>query len=148
MEKEVKTNKQNKLLYVLCILTFIGSSFGLIVSILSIININLIDFVIDIPGYTSLKTNTKDAHFLYPVFKALFNITSLLGAFYMLKLRKIGFFIYSISQIILPSLSFAFFDYPLFHTFSIALPAYIFGVAFILLYALHLKDMKNNAIRE
>lgn len=143
-----KEKSPHGLLYILCILTFIGSGFGFIVSILSIVNIDYINFIEEIPGYTSLKTNTIDAHFLYPISKTIFYITSLLGALYMLKLKIKGFYIYSISQLILPTLSFIFFDYPLLHTFSIALPSYIFGIAFIMLYALHIKDMKKYSIAE
>jgi len=56
---------KNNLLGTLCLLTFIGSGFGLSVSLLSIININFIQFAQNIIGYTSVQTNIQDANFSF-----------------------------------------------------------------------------------
>lgn len=136
--------KRHWLLPVLCFMTFIGSGFGFVISVLSLIDINLIRFVTQIPTYTSVLTNIADAHFAYSIFKALLYFLSIYGAWLMLKNQKKGFFYYLIAQLALPLISFFFFPYPFYQTFAIVLPEYIFAFAFIGLYSLHLNNMQTN----
>jgi hypothetical protein len=137
--------KRHWLLPVLCIMTCIGSGFGLLISVLSLIDIQLIKFVIQIPSYTSVATNIADAHFSYSLVKILLFSLSIAGAYYMLKLKKRGFFMYVAAQLLLPLISFVFLPYPLFQIFTIVIPEFIFAFAFIALYALHLGSMKGSA---
>ncbi len=139
--------KRHWILTVICILTFIGSGFGLLVSVLSLINTDLILFIKNIPLYTSVATHIRDTHFSYSIFKAVLFIFSILGALYMWKLKKRGFYIYSASQILLPLISFFFFPYPKFQILTIIIPEYIFAFAFIALYALHLGSMTSGSVK-
>lgn len=131
------------LLRFLCILTFIGSGFGALISTLSLIDLGLISFTKEIPGYTSIVTNSFDAGFFYIIVKLILYSASILSAILIWKLKISGYFIYIAAQLLLPSISFFFFPYPVFHTFSIVLPELIFAVAFILLYSLHLDLLKK-----
>ena len=133
--------KRHWLLPILCIMTFLGSGFGLFISILSIIDIQLIRFIIQIPSYTSVATNIADAHFSYSIVKILLYSLSIAGAWYMFLLKKRGFFMYMAAQLLLPLISFLFLPYPMFQIVSIVIPEFIFAFAFIALYALHLGSM-------
>ncbi len=135
--------KRHWLLPVLCILTFIGSGFGILVSVLSLIDMDLLRFTINIPTYTSVITNIADSHYSYSIVSTILYFVSIIGAIYMWNLRKKGFFIYSLAQLALPTMSFFYFPYPLAHTFSILIPNYIFAIAFIAMYSLHLKSMNT-----
>lgn len=139
-----KLKKRHWLLPALCILTCIGSGFGLFISILSLINLDLIRFIINIPTFTSVATNIADSHFSYSIVRGILYVLSITGALYMWKLKKKGFFIYTASQLLLPLISFFYFPYPLMQTATIVIPDYIFAVAFIALYSLHLSSMRSN----
>jgi len=139
-----KKNKRHWLLPVLCVMTFIGSGFGLIVSLLSLIHTDYIRFITQIPTYTSVATNIADAHFAYSIIKAALYCLSIIGAWLMLKSNKKGFYFYGAAQLLLPLISFIFFPYPLLQTATIVLPEYIFAIAFIALYSLHLSSMKSS----
>jgi len=138
-----KDKKRHWLLPVLCIMTFIGSGFGLLIAVLSAVDIQLIQFVMKIPGYTSVVSNVADTHFTYELAKIVLYAFSIFGAYQMLHLKKRGFVFYSVAQVLLPIISFFFFSYPFFQTFTIVLPEFIFGFAFIALYALHLGSMSS-----
>jgi len=143
----MKTKNSNLLLLrILCSLTFIGSGFGALVSILSLINLELISFTKELPGYTSVVTNSFDAGSFYIVIKLVLYSASIISAVLIWKLKISGYFIYTASQLLLPAISFIFFPYPVFHTFSIVLPELIFAIAFILLYSLHLDILKKSKI--
>ncbi len=135
---------KNNLLGTLCLLTFIGSGFGLSVSLLSIININFIQFAQNIIGYTSVQTNTQDANFsfVYIIVKGILYAFVLYSAYLMFYKKAKGFFLYIIGQFLLIVISFIFFPYPLLEILSIVIPEIIFSIAFILLYALHFKSME------
>ncbi len=133
--------KRRWLLTVLCFLTFTGSSFALVVYVLSLIDIKLIVFISEIPFYTSEPTNIENTTLLYRITKIILFVLSITGAFYMLKLKIIGFFIYSFAQLLLPSVYFFFLTYQFIYIFTLAIPEYIFSIAFIGLYSLHLNSM-------
>jgi hypothetical protein len=140
-----KDNKRHWILTILCIMTFIGSGFGIVVSVLAVIDLDLIRFIRNIPFYTSVITHIGDSNFSYSIIKGLLNILSLSGAIYMWNLRKRGFYFYSAAQLLLPVISFIFFPYPLKQILTIVIPEYIFAFAFIALYALHLNSMKRSS---
>jgi hypothetical protein len=143
-----KDKKRHWLLPVLCFMTFIGSGFGLLVALLSVIDIQLIEFVMKVPGYTSVVANIADTHFSYGIAKIILYSLSIFGAYQMLLLKKRGFVFYSAAQILLPVISFFFFRYPIFQIFTIVIPEFIFGVAFIALYALHLRHMNSGKVAQ
>ncbi len=142
-----KEKKRHWLLPVLCYMTFVGSGFGLLIALLSVVDIRLVQFVMKIPGYTSVVTNITDTHFSYGIVKIVLYSASIFGALLMLKRKRRGFIYYSSSQILLPAISFFFFKYPFFQTFTIIIPEIIFGFAFIALYALHLGSMTAGKIK-
>jgi len=89
----------------LCVLTFIGSGFSLLSQLLSPI---MIPFVLEYFqgsafGSTPGVLESYEQMAATPVWKfyltALFCATSILGAIYMLKMKKIGFHIYAVSQL-------------------------------------------------
>jgi len=141
-----KERKRHWLLPVLCIMTFIGSGFGLVISLLSLINTGLIRFITQIPTFTSVATHIADAHFTYSIVKGLLYAFSIYGAALMFHNKRKGFFIYLFAQLMLPLISFFFLPYPKFQIATIVLPEFIFAIAFIALYSLHLGSMKKNNI--
>jgi hypothetical protein len=132
-----KTNKRPELLTVLCILTFIGSGLAAFSNL--IISLNY-DSFIEIVQSEELTFPGVDLFLLLEVeffiISFIFYSVSLFGAIQMWKLKKIGFHIYTVAQIILliipsiysPSLEFPFLGL-------------IITVLFIVLYAKNLKYM-------
>lgn len=127
----------------LCILTFIGSGFGLLGNLLYV-------FVAkDLASYPSPFSNPMFEEMLLKMAEvepwkyavlALLSALSILGAVFMLYMKKHGFHMYSAAQILLLFLS------PLLMLNSIN-PGFwsiIFTVLFIGLYALHYKKMTWN----
>ncbi|MCK4360899.1 MAG: hypothetical protein KAV70_04065 [Bacteroidales bacterium] len=132
-----KTNKRPEFLSVLCILTFIGSGLAAFSNL--IISLNYDSFIeiaqseeLTFPGidlFLSLKVD-------FFIISFIFYSVSLFGAIQMWKLKKIGFHIYTVAQIILliipsifaPSLEFPFLGL-------------LITVLFIVLYAKNLKYM-------
>ncbi len=136
--------KRHWILPVLCILTFLGSGFGFLISILSLVNIEFILFIKQIPTYTSVITHITDSHYSYSIVKAFLFAFSIAGAFFMLKGKLKGFFIYLIAQSLLLVISFFYFPYPTMQTLTIVVPEIIFTIAFFGLYSLHIPYLKQS----
>ena len=132
-------SKRPTLLTVLCILTFIGSGMnlfsGLVIS-------GFYDVFVEIAREFSKKFNIPGIDLLLetkPLFflvTAIFYAGSLAGAIFMIQLKKIGFHIYTIFQILLILAPMYFM-----HLASPDLPALLFSGLFILLYSMNLKFM-------
>jgi hypothetical protein len=101
-ETQFEENKRPSFLTFLCILTFIGSGLSLLTNLFApIFASSLVEIV--------RQSAFQEAAGVYeqmaatPIWQfyllALFCATSILGAIYMLKMKKIGFHIYVISQI-------------------------------------------------
>ena len=98
-----------ELLKILCILTFIGSGLSLISNTIMFFSIDIIrsyyengnfDFLAESMDLTALELliNVNSSYFL---FQALIFALSVYGAYLMWNLKKIGFHIYTIAQIVL-----------------------------------------------
>lgn len=127
------------LLTVLCILTFIGSGMNLFSSLFIA---GFYDLFVEVareiaekfklPGIDMLL-ETKPIFFLVT---GLFYAGSLTGAVLMMRLKKAGFHVYTIFQILLILAPMYFM-----HVASPGIPELLFAGLFILLYSMNLKSM-------
>jgi hypothetical protein len=127
------------LLTVLCILTFIGSGMNLFSSL---VIAGFYDMFVEIAKEFSTKFNIPGIELLlemkpvYFLVSGLFYIGSLTGAILMLRMKKTGFHIYTISQILLILAPMYFMNLP-----GPGLPELLFSGLFIILYSMNLKFM-------
>jgi hypothetical protein len=139
-ETATETNpKRPVLLTILCILTFVGSGLNLVSSFLISVFYNTFQTVagdiskaFDLPAMDMIL-NAKPPFFLVSSF--LYALSTF-GAFEMWKLRKRGFHLYAVSQILLVMMPMYF--------FKLSLPSFpdiIFSGIFIILYSANLKHM-------
>ncbi len=132
-----KTNKRPELLTVICILTFIGSGLAAFSNL--IISLNY-DSLIEIVQNEELTLPVVDFFLMLKVeffiISFIFYSASLFGSIQMWKLKKIGFHIYTVAQIVLliiPSIFFPSLEFPFL--------GLLITVLFIVLYAKNLKYM-------
>ena len=127
------------LLTVLCILTFIGSGMNLFSSL---VIAGFYDVFVEVAQEFSKKFNIPGIDLLLetkPLFflvTALFYAGSLAGAILMMRLKKSGFHVYTIFQILLVLAPMYFM-----HLASPGFPEMLFSGLFILLYSMNLKFM-------
>lgn len=166
MENPFETNqlKRPTFLTVLCILTFIGSGWGVLSQLFSLLFTNLVDVsaqteqlntMMDnmesgagtsfLSGILSSSQEVMQATMMHAksiaVISLVLFLLSLCGAILMFSLRRIGFYIYTVAQLLL------LFVVPYFAGFSMIvvmgmLFSALFTVVFIILYALNLKAMR------
>ena len=166
MENPFETNqlKRPTFLTVLCILTFIGSGWGVLSQLFSLLFTNLVDVsaqteqlntMMDnmesgagtsfLSGILSSSQEVMQATMMHAksiaVISLVLSLLSLCGAILMFSLRRIGFYIYTVAQLLL------LFVVPYFAGFSMLvvmgmLFSALFTVVFIILYALNLKAMR------
>ena len=166
MENPFETNqlKRPTFLTVLCILTFIGSGWGVLSQLFSLLFTNLVDVsaqteqlntMMDnmesgagtsfLSGILSSSQEVMQATMMHAksiaVISLVLSLLSLCGAILMFSLRRIGFYIYTVAQLLL------LFVVPYFAGFSMIvvmgmLFSAVFTVVFIILYALNLKAMR------
>ncbi len=126
-----KSPKRPQLLSILCILTFIGSGFGVIGFLMVAIN-----FEATIEALKVLYAEMPEANFILEAPRDFFLVSfllsafSLLGAVMMWNLRKIGFHIYTASQLIylvVPLIYFGGETNPLFNIMLTALFVYLYA---------------------
>lgn len=133
-EQKVEITEQKKrpqLLSILCILTFIGSGFGVFGFLMVTIN-----FEATIAALKVLYAEMPEASFMLEAPRDFFLVSfllsafSLLGAIMMWNLRKIGFHIYTSSQLvylIVPLIYFGGETNPLFNIMLTALFVYLYA---------------------
>jgi hypothetical protein len=131
--------KRPTLLTVLCILTFIGSGMNLFSGL---VIAGFYDVFVEVaqefgkrfnlPGI-DLLLETKPLFFLVT---AIFYAGSLAGAILMMQLKKIGFHVYTVFQILLILAPMYFM-----HLASPGIPELLFSGLFVLLYSMNLKFM-------
>lgn len=166
MENPFETNqlKRPTFLTVLCILTFIGSGWGVLSQLFSLLFTNLVDVsaqteqlntmmdnmesgagISFLSGILSSSQEVMQATMMHAksiaVISLVLSLLSLCGAILMFSLRRIGFYIYTVAQLLL------LFVVPYFAGFSMIvvmgmLFSALFTVVFIILYALNLKAMR------
>lgn len=133
--------KRPKFLTVLCILTFIFTGLGCLSSIITPLMSGLVkEYIITAPNYDealmaeSLKV--IDAGWGYYMLNLALTLGSMTGAILMWKMRKNGFHFYAISNLAI------LFVPTLFLGIAISWVAIFMSVAFIGMYAVHIKFMK------
>jgi hypothetical protein len=134
-------NRRPPSLTMLCVLTFIGSGsaffsnlfFGIFYYQLPEAFEQLKKNGMIFPGMEMIKFLPRQ----YFIYTSLLSAISLLGAIQMWKLKKIGFHFYTASQLFLIILSMIFIG------ISVSSGTTFLTIAFILLYAMNLKFMKN-----
>lgn len=119
-------SKRPTFLTVLCILTFIGSGLGLLFSLLGLVAAGAVEsFASSIPGMSEVAG--------LGLVRTLINVVliggSLYGAIMMFQLKKLGFYIYAVANVVLLILGFG-------------IVALIITGGFIAMYAVNLKAMK------
>ncbi|MCD4678959.1 MAG: hypothetical protein K8S00_01100 [Bacteroidales bacterium] len=137
IEPQEHQPKRPELLTILCVLSFIGSGLGSFSNLIITLSYSSIVEIysssgIDIPGMEEMLSGGRTFFTLSFIIQML----SFIGVLNMWKLNKIGFHIYSISQIlilILPSFFIPELDFPII--------AILFTAVFIILYASMLKHM-------
>jgi hypothetical protein len=135
------TPQRPTMLTVLCILTFIGSGMNLFSSL---VIAGFYDLFVEIAQEFATKFSIPGIEILLetrPLFflvTAIFYAGSLTGAIMMLRLKKIGFHIYTISQILLVIAPMYFM-----HLAGPGLPELLFSGLFVLLYSTNLKFMSS-----
>lgn len=144
----MKKRKRPWILIGLCVLSMGGGLLGVLIGVLSIIDIEMIKFFGRIPGYASIFSLTNEAHFLYPYVKIILYGISFTGALYILKLRKTGFYMYAAAQIILLIIPYLMWSSIPVYTFFADLPDMIFTFAFIGAYMLYLPYMNPKQDQE
>jgi hypothetical protein len=132
--------KRPTLLTVICILTFIGSGMNLFSSL---VIAGFYDLFVEMATEFAEKFNLPGMEMItsatpsFFLFSALFYAGSLAGAILMMNLRKVGFHVYTIAQILLIIAPMYFMGMK-----SPGIPDMVFSGLFILLYAMNLKVMK------
>ncbi len=130
MEEQVQvenqtTNQRPVFLTVLCILTFIGSGLALLFTLIGLIAAEAIESMMSsFPMPTGASAGPLKSIILLILFGA-----SLYGAILMWQLKRIGFYLYTIAQVIILILGFG-------------ILSLIFTAAFIIMYGVNLKYME------
>lgn len=158
LDKEISDNtgpvQRPVFLTVLCILTFVGAGFAILTSLFSVFTMGQLE-----QGMRAMDETFSDSKigvdfgnsyrwtkisYVLNLFGALLCLT---GALFMFKLKKIGFYIYIVGQILPLFGSFMTMNSMLKGVFaSFGMIAMVFGmlfpIAFIIMYGLNLKHMK------
>lgn len=146
------------LLTVLCVLTFIGSGLGLMGNLMSMFIAPFMDFLdpsMFNEAFSHLGNNPGDKFveemlnvailameniFTISLLKFIFSALGIVGAFYMFKLKKIGFYIYIAAQVGFLAIGPLTLGWNLVVSMSIFFSGF-FSLLFIALYAINLKHM-------
>jgi hypothetical protein len=106
-ETQFEENKRPGFLTFLCILTFIGSGLSLLTQLLMPVTAPMtLEYMqgtsfADMPGVLDAYEQLVAMPVWQFYMMAFFYATSLIGAIYMLKMKRIGFHIYAISQLLI-----------------------------------------------
>ncbi|MDE5611973.1 MAG: hypothetical protein K2I90_08165 [Odoribacter sp.] len=161
-EEQQSGRQRPQFLTVLCILTFIGSGWGILSNLFSIFTADMLnDSYVQMEQYSTLQGEMEGnasfwANFLrssmemaqvamlyareIATMQLVLGIVSLLGAVLMFQLRRVGFYLYVTAQILMLLV------FPYFAGFSSVVILSMFGsalfsVVFIAMYAVHVKYM-------
>lgn len=139
-EENTPTPKRSSFLQVICILSFIGSGFSIFGGLIYTL---FLDDIIDVLIESGIDFYIKLADALSAIPKSYFGaefvlaIGSLVGVLFMWRLKKVGFHIYTISNLLILGLP-LFFNVGSFNLFGLIFPT----GPFIVMYALNYKQMK------
>jgi len=145
-----REGKRPVFVLVLCILTWVGSFLGLISGTIQLYIYSAMSSVkSELMQNNFPEQNMYGYLFWSAIATIMSSLLCSLGAFFMFRLKKIGFFIYLAGQIIplivtIYSNSIFLSRSPSFQSFTIigAVTSIIFPIAFIAMYGVHLKQMK------
>lgn len=165
MENPFQENKLTRptFLTVLCILTFIGSGWGILSQLFALLGSSLVDSSAQIEQYSAAIDSIEDsgassflsgllsssqemlsAALIYAKQIALISLVlylcSLFGAICMFKLRRIGFWIYAVAQVLMLFVTPCFTGFSLLVVSGMIVGA-LFTILFIVMYAVNLKYM-------
>jgi len=142
LQEEEKKNTRPELLKILCILTFVGSGLALFSDIFMFFTIDIIKEYFN-NGLLDFLSKDMDAEVLeiifnvnpiYFIFQSILFALTIYGTYLMWNLKKIGFHLYTIGQIILLILPQVFIPSLPFPTFNL-----LISLIFIFLYAKNLQ---------
>lgn len=136
----VQENKRPTFLTVICILTFIGSGLGVLGGLIGLLLTGMADSLTSIPGLGAAISNAAIGGVTYTIIGLLLSGASLFGALQMWKLKKMGFFIYLIAQILMLIVPFIFL--PSIFAMAGLIFNILFTAGFIVMYAVNLKHLK------
>jgi len=128
-------------LTVLCILTFIGSGWGLINNLFQLVMFTPERLVAQIQQITNMAGAETQPSWVSSIMSSSLEVISLIGAFMMYKLKRNGFYLYTIAQIgqlfILPIYS----GWNNVVLISMAMSGFL-ALVFIILYGLNYSKLK------
>lgn len=138
----LRTGKRHWLLVVLCFLSFIGGIMNVFLSVISIIHVDTFQKLIYyIPGFSIFIMQTTEVSQWYFFWRAVIYLVSIIGVINMYLLRREGFFIYVLAQILLFVNIWTSITMPFSVVVVSTLPEMVITLGFILLYAVHLDSM-------
>ena len=155
---DINPKQRPGLLTTLCILTFIGSGFGVLSNIFGMImspiknfiNPNFFEMALDqvhddyartfVEQAVEMGQNALENIFEISLTQFLLYAASITGAILMFQLKKTGFYIYTTAQILLLFVAPVFIGFNLFVNIGILLGS-VFTILFIALYAINFKKM-------
>ena len=144
---ERKESQRPVFLTVLCILTWAACGIALISGLIQLWSYSAISEITNRVGNQAFGENYYAIMFWSTIATFVSAIICALGAFFMFRLKKIGFFIYLFGQVI----AIFFSVFPAFSTkipeiggvlVLIGLVSLIFPIAFIIMYGVHFKHFK------
>lgn len=139
---QMKKTKKPFWLILLTMLSLCGGLIGIIVYLTAIISFESLSIFNFIPGFTSVKSTVSDTHFIFPYLKTTLLICSMLGAFWMFKMQKKGFVLYSTAQLLMLVIAFVLSKNKILVTLIDETPNIIFTIAFIVAYSFFIRDFK------
>ena len=138
-ETQATRAKRPTFLTVLCILTFIGSGWGVLGSIFNFFTADVINGDLYMETYNSMVGDIESDP--YGLTQSIVDHISLLGAILMFNLRRIGFFLYTAAQILMLFVMPYFAGFGFLTLVQMTLSG-IVTLAFIIMYAVNLKHMR------
>lgn len=156
IDKNEETNELPTFLKVLCILTFVGAGLTIIMSILFTITIQmslkLVESMDSIAGSSTGMVEVFKWTIVSYILTGVGSLLGLVGALFMWKLKKIGFFIYLIGQIIpiigvvlvyLAAMKTSFGASSAFGNVITSAFYVLISIAFLIMYGVNLKHLKR-----
>ena len=144
-ETQATRAKRPTFLTVLCILTFIGSGWGVLGSIFNFFTADVINGDLYMETYNSMVGDIEsDPYGLTQSIvdmNLVLSLISLLGAILMFNLRRIGFFLYTAAQILMLFVMPYFAGFGFLTLVQMTLSG-IVTLAFVIMYAVNLKHMR------
>lgn len=154
----VQENKRPTFLTVLCILTFVGVGISIVSSIIGALAVSAASAMLDTATSMANSTGTEMDNvtnaavtaadslakngMMYYILLIVCALICFVGAFMMWKLKKTGFYVYVVGELVPVILPFIFFGgFGILGGFALVL-GLIFPIAFIIMYGLNLKHLK------